>query len=162
MTHAAQHECPGIPGALPPFFLCEYKLPGGQSVLRVAHMLYFVKAQFQTKNGLNVASGLEDRGPARPLRLGVAQLYECQIAESPGVRERDDAVGRPPEMLTVTDVRPPPLAKQHVNGVRQYVGLSVLDLRSVWTQMVPRRERGFKRHFVFANKLSGRTEALKL
>ena len=133
----------------------EFELPTGVLELRIVHMQYFVKAELRTANGLNIA--MDSTIPAKPLRLAVAHIYKCEIAESPGARARDDDLGLPPDMLTVTDVRP----EGHSDPNKPFCGTAVVDLKHVWTQMVPSRPVNHVRHFVYAHKTSGRTAAVK-
>jgi hypothetical protein len=133
-----------------------FGLHDGQTEHCVCHFEYFVKATFTTRDGLNVAVGCAE--PASPLRLGVGHLYHCEIVDTPGARQPDAALGRPPEFFRVRN-----LATAGENRADSpYLGKWVLDLRTFTTQLVPTRELRMGggaagRCFMTANKASGRT-----
>lgn len=119
--------------------------------LYVCHFMYFMRAQLKRSG---VAVGAEPVFASRPLKLGIAKLYECKEKFVPGVRPADADLQRLHEFVEVADVRP-------VVDNAAYAGVYALDLRTIDSQIVPTKERFNGRFFSIASKLSGRTAGVK-
>lgn len=112
----------------------------------VGELQYLLRATLRPVDGLYTAASQRRR--LQPLYLGVADLYRCDMPDTPGARQPDAVSRRPPEFFRVTRAR---------RGVGPYAGRWVLDLDSVPCQLVPTVELGGVRYFQTANKASGRT-----
>jgi hypothetical protein len=94
---------------------------------------------------------------ARPLRLGISNLWRCEvILGSPGVRDR--GVQNVPDFMVVRDVSMPDAGSTRHGFWANYA----VDLDAVDGQVVPTREmdnfRGkVSRFFMIANRASGRS-----
>lgn len=132
-----------------------YTTPGGEELHYVGQFQYFVLARYVTANGWNRARN-HDKA-AEPLRLAVLNLYTCEAVYTPGVREPDVDLGRPAEFVKIVH-------QIDANGqVRlPFEGQWVVELETLRSQVVPTRATREGRYFMWANKASGRTGAIKV
>jgi len=146
--------------------MVEYVIEDGagneQLVPHVVHFQYFVRAVYTTADGTNTVTRPAAIGlpfgtlpkPAVPLRIGMARVYRCEVVSGPGVRPADAEVCRLPELVKVVNVAP-------VSTNIAYTGDYPLDLRTINCQLVPTKEAGGARYFMVANRLSGRSKAIR-
>lgn len=124
--------------------------PGGTSYDRtdyyVGQFQYLLRAWLETPDGLEIVASCEQ--PAETLYLGVADLYHCDLPQTPGARPPDDVLRRPPEFFRV---------REGQRGRSPFAGRWVVDLDSLPCQLVPTTQIGGSRFFGTANKASGRT-----
>lgn len=134
----------------------EYITADGGSLQYVGHLDFFLKAEYTTADGFNLAPAC--RRPAQPLRLAVLRLYECECdVFTPGLRHADPELGRPPEFIRI-----PNTAAQGEPPHYECAGQWVITLETLTSQLVPTRERPEGRYFMWANKASGRTAPVKM
>ena len=121
----------------------------------VGQFLYFVHAAFSC-NMLpeGAARAGSDRHHPYDLRLGVANLYSSEDQHGPGVRPADPEMGRLHEFVKVAGLDPS-------RAGSTFEGVFVLDLRTIYSQVVPTRERDDTRYFCVSSKLSGRFAGVK-
>jgi len=125
---------------------------------------FFIQAKYKTKSGSDRARkghGTVGVRPhkAEPLKVAVAQVFQCQAIEVPGMRPLSEQTAEQwrqnvPEIVKLRDTRP--LACNEF-----YCGEWVLDLRTVNSQLVPTKDRSGCRNFMSSNKASGRNVAVK-
>lgn len=126
--------------------------PDGGLLRYIAQFKYFVMAERIKTVHRSVFEA--EKHSAKPLKLGVVNLFHCQVIEAAWIRQRDDAVGRTSEFMAVTDLS---------TDSRAFAGAWVVNLATVRVQVVPTREvNGHSiRYFMVADKASGRTGSMR-
>lgn len=134
----------------------EYISPNGDQLQYVGHLQFFAKAQYTTDDGLNTAPAC--LRAAEHLRLAVVKLYECECEiDTPGVRSADPVLKRPPEFIKVCNH-----AEAGADPVFPDAGTWVVAVDTLCCQLVPTRAKADGQYFMWANKASGRTSAVRL
>lgn len=133
-----------------------YQQENGPDLSYVGQLQFFVMATLETSDGFNIAKGCNRQ--AEPLRLAVVNLYACEFVGTPGCRDPDSDLGRPPEFIRVTRSVPPGGGPSQL----PFQGQWVVELDTLSTQLVPTRQVGRHRYFMWANKASGRSNTVRL
>ena len=138
------------------WFFMEYEIEdrrvrgGSRRHMYICHFQYLIKAEYKTVDGRNRAD--ECATLATPLYLGIARLYKCHSPQTPGARERDFELGRPPEFFKVDNLSPVGEADRS----KAYEGQWLVDLETLTAQLTPTKNVEGGRFFMTANKASGR------
>jgi hypothetical protein len=123
-------------------------------VWHVMRYLYFVKVECAVDGGKFPDVAVQ----ARPLRLGLSNLWRCEvILGSPGVRDR--GVQNVPDFMVVRDVSIPHAGMQHTPrfGANYAVDLDAVDGQVVPTREIDNSRGKVSRFFMIANRASGRS-----